>query len=255
VQKLLKGGSSKIRAYRAEVRFLCGVTLNSPFLVTLFERMQQIKNPDVIWVFCVKAYGVAENGASVPPRGIEPRLQDPQSCVLSVERRGQCLVILLKAEELFNRVEECRLMLNFFEDRLQIGAKGIHFFMRHKNFESRLYARPEIEEHFVPFIIQCFNAPTFELSVGVEFKIVDRDAGIVDVKIDEARRAVAPYDEEDFGNDDEETKKKIMEPYGKRNDGSRDNDRYPIPGNILLAIFEFRCIPCDFEFWHGFILP
>lgn len=25
----------------------------------------------------------------VPPRGIEPRLQDPQSCVLSVERRGQ----------------------------------------------------------------------------------------------------------------------------------------------------------------------
>ena len=24
----------------------------------------------------------------VPSRGIEPRLQDPQSCVLSVERRG-----------------------------------------------------------------------------------------------------------------------------------------------------------------------
>jgi hypothetical protein len=66
VQKLLKDGSSKIKAYKAEVRFLCGVTPNSPFLVTLFERMQQIKNPDVIWVFCVKAYGVAENGASVP---------------------------------------------------------------------------------------------------------------------------------------------------------------------------------------------
>ncbi len=25
----------------------------------------------------------------VPSRGIEPRLQDPESCVLSVERRGQ----------------------------------------------------------------------------------------------------------------------------------------------------------------------
>ena len=33
-----------------------------------------------------------ENSTMVPPRGIEPRLQDPQSCVLSVERRGPTLL-------------------------------------------------------------------------------------------------------------------------------------------------------------------
>ena len=82
-----------IESYRFGIVFACPALLQrSVHMLRLFDPSTQGAQAP-----CSGAQKLASL-FFVPPRGIEPRLQDPQSCVLSVERRGHMIIPKHKAQ-------------------------------------------------------------------------------------------------------------------------------------------------------------